>query len=148
MKHYLVKCKFGHVGRHQYLPIAIPIVASSVKEASKRAKRVGGVKKDHKDWCIEGPTEVTVDVFIRAMVDFENDIYFESKSRSRLELFEDRLIAEPNYFRLNGIKTNKKNYHKPRNKDVVKFKINKTKTIIKSLDEEINYHLNFYGGLI
>ncbi|WP_264229685.1 hypothetical protein [Acholeplasma laidlawii] len=147
MKYYLVKCKFGHVGRNKYLPISIPIIASSLKEASKRANAVGGVKKDHKDWCIEGPIEVSEDVFIRAIFDFKGDIYFEKKSRQRLELFEGRLVDEPNYYRLNGIKTNKKNYHKARNKDIVKFKINRNNAIIKAINEEINYHLNSFGGL-
>lgn len=136
MKYFLVKCKFGHVGRNKYLPLVIATVAESAKKASENAKKVGGVKRDHKDWCLEEPVEVDYNVFFKARNEFENDVYFEKRSRSRLYLFKDRLIDEPNYSNVNGLKTNRKIYSKKRDKTLLKFKCKKEKVKIKSIKKE------------
>jgi len=144
MKYYLVKCKFGHVGRTNYLPLVIPVVAQSIKEASEKAKNKGGVKRDHKDWCLERPTEVTREVYRQAKYKFKNDIYFESHSRQRLEIFKVRLVKEKNYTRINGIKTNKKRYIQKRNKNIINFKRKKQEVIIKSkIKEQFNDFMNY-----
>jgi len=135
MSYYLVKCKFGHVGRDKYLPLIIALVAESAKEASNRARNIGGVKRDHKDWCLEGPYEVDYESFEIAREAYKNDIYFEKHSRSRLYLFKDRLVDEPNYTRINGIKTNAKSYYKFRDTSLIDFKRKKEKVIIESLSK-------------
>lgn len=43
-KYYVVTCKFGHGGRDKYLPLDLPIRATSKKEASAKAKKTGGGK--------------------------------------------------------------------------------------------------------
>jgi len=133
MKNFLVKCKFGHVGRNKYLPLIVPVKAETAKEASEFAKRVHGVKKDHKDWCLEEPVDVNCEVYEEAKRVFLNDIYFEKKSRSRIFLFENRLIDETNYSRINGVKRNKKIYTKKRTKSVVEYKNKKDKIYAESL---------------
>ncbi|MGD9909443.1 MAG: hypothetical protein AB7U79_02420 [Candidatus Izemoplasmatales bacterium] len=122
MNYFLVKCKFGHVGRNKYLPLLIPVIAENAKEASSQAKKIGGVKKDHKDWCLEYPKQVEFNEYQKAYIDFRNDIYFEKKSRSRIELFTGRLVDEPNYSNINGIKTNKPIIYHKRNRDVIEYK--------------------------
>ncbi len=145
MKYYLVKCKFGHVGRNKYLPIVIPVIANSVKEASKYARHTGGVKKDHKDWCLEEPKEVDIIEYRQAKVTFDSDIYFEKHSRSRLYLFKNRLVKEKNYHRLNGIKTNKKTYVKKRNKSIIEYKCKRQEEIVKSkVNEQIMALENYF----
>lgn len=120
MKYYLVKCKFGHVGRDKYLPLNIPVIANSLKEASRKAKTFRGVKKDHKDWCLEGPIEISYEEFIYENMIFYNDNYFENKIRSRV----------------NDLKTNTKKYRKARDIETIKFKLKKRNIITKSFKEE------------
>lgn len=122
MSYYLVNCKFGHVGRNKYLPLEIPIIASSVKEASVIAKKCRGVKKNHKDWCLEVPKEVSYDTYKIAFEVYHNDVYFEKHSRSRLELFEERLVDEPNYTIYRDRKTNRIIHIKKRNLETIKYK--------------------------
>lgn len=147
MKYYLVTCKFGHVGRDKYLPLDIPVIADSIKEASFYAKNKGGVKKDHKDWCLRGPIEVSKEMFDNALLSFNNDVYFEKHSRQRLYLFEDRLVDEKNYTRINNSKTNTKIYKKKRSKSVVEFKRKKQLEIIKILMKEQVYVLQHFKNL-
>lgn len=145
MNYYLVKCKFGHVGRDKYLPLNVPIVAESVKKASERAKQVGGVKRDHKDWCLESPIQIEYEDYLDAFTAFRNDIYFEKHSRSRLHLFENRLVDEIQYTRHDKIKTNKKIYQKHRDRDVINFKVKKEKLSLTSLiREQMNDIENYF----
>jgi len=141
MRYYLVKCKFGHVGRDKYLPLEIPVYANSAKEASLKAKRVKGVKRDHKDWCLSEPVLIDKELYEIRLSNFKNDIYFEKKTRPRIHLFEDRLVDEPRYTRINGIKTNKITNIKKRDLETINYKIKKTKEIIKSLMGEIYYYM-------
>lgn len=145
MNYYLVKCKFGHVGRDKYLPLNVPIVAESVKKASERAKQVGGVKRDHKDWCLVSPIQIEYEDYIEAFAVFRNDIYFEKHSRSRLHLFENRLVDELHYTRQDKIKINKKSYQKHRDRDVINYKAKKEKLsltfLIREQLNEIDYYL-------
>lgn len=125
MYYYLVKCKFGHVGRNKYLPLEIPILANSMKEASLIAKKARGVKKNHKDWCLELPKVVSYEEYKNALERYRKDIYFEKHTRSRIELFEERLENEPNYSNHRDKKTNKKNHLKHRDKNTIQYKRNK-----------------------
>lgn len=145
MKYFLVKCKFGHVGRDKYLPLNIPVCASSIKEASKNAKSFRGVKKDHKDWCLEEPTVISFERYQQEKENFRNDIYFEKKTRSRLNQFKDRLVDEPNYSRINGIKTNRIQHKKVRDIEVVHFKMRKQNTIIESFIQEYRHNNDVTG---
>lgn len=148
MKNFLVKCKFGHVGRNKYLPLIVPVKAETTKQASEIAKKVRGVKKDHKDWCLEEPREVDSTIYEAAKEIFYNDIYFEKRSRSRLYLFEGRLVDEVNYTRINGIKTNKKIYSKKRIKSNIQYKYKKERTFVESLlNEQLNSKVGYKFNL-
>jgi hypothetical protein len=139
MKYYLVKCKFGHVGRNHYLPLDVPVKAHSPKEVSEHARNVAGVKRNHKDWCLQEPIEINQDIYEKAYIAFKSDIYFEKKTRSRINLFQDRLVEESTYTRINGNKTNKITYKKKRNMEVITFKRKKQKVILNSkIREQIN----------
>ncbi|NLB84775.1 MAG: hypothetical protein GX794_01485 [Acholeplasmataceae bacterium] len=59
MKYYLIKVKLGHVGRDKYLPMELAIEANNMEEAIAKANIHKGVKRNHKDWCLERPKEVT-----------------------------------------------------------------------------------------
>jgi hypothetical protein len=133
MNYYLVKCKFGHVGRNKYLPLYVPVMAESMKKAVELARNVGGVKRDHKDWCLEVPKQLTKEEYNVYSLEFKSDVYFKKHSRSRLWLFEDRLVDEPNYTRVNGIKTNKKNHSKSRDKEVIAYKHKRENELKQSL---------------
>ena len=133
MNYYLVKCKFGHVGRNKYLPLNVPVMAESIKEAIELARNIGGVKRDHKDWCLEVPVQITLEMYESQRILFKNDVYFQKHSRSRLWLFEDRLIDEPNYTRVNGIRTNRKIYLKSRDKESILYKQKRERELTQSL---------------
>lgn len=139
MKYYLILCKHGHVGRDKYIPINIPIKAKSLEEALQIARSKGGVKRHHPDWCLGKPIEIDEARFLEEKIRYQNDPYFESKTRQNLHMFENRLVKEKNYTFDNKIKTNSKKFLKQKNKDFkVKMartfnKINKLKSII---DEE------------
>lgn len=149
MSYYLVKCKFGHVGRDKYLPLVIALVAESMKEASLKARNMGGVKRDHKDWCLERPYEVDYDHYETARRAYKNDIYFKIHCRSRLFLLKGRLVAEPNYIRMNGIKKNTVTYRKYRDKSIIGFKRKKEKVVIESLSKyQITEISNYKNGYI
>jgi len=146
MNYYSVKCKFGHVGRDKYLPLLVPVFAVNKKNASHKARQKRGIKKDHKDWCLEEPIEISFEEFQKVSSDFHSDIYFEKHSRQRLYLFKDRLKDEPHYLRMNDIKTNKKMYQKNRDVENIKFKIKKTNTYIKSLiQDQRNFKYQYEG---
>jgi hypothetical protein len=145
MKYYVVLCKFGHVGRNKYLPLNIPVIAVSKKEASLKAKSFRGIKKNHKDWCLEEPKEVTFEFYQKERIIFKNDIYFQKKTRSRLSLFSDRLVDEKSYIRINDIKTNTKTYIKTKDVHLIEFKLKKLKVVMDALSDECNYYIKFKG---
>lgn len=112
-KHYVVTCKFGHVGRDKFLPLDLPIKAFNKKEASAKAKKIGGVKRDHPDWCLKGPTEISREEYEELRIKLANDPYWNKKTRQNLDLFRDRLVNEPNYTNIRGFKTNTVTFKKP-----------------------------------
>ncbi|HZJ89186.1 MAG TPA: hypothetical protein VFD05_00690 [Bacilli bacterium] len=120
-RYYLITCKFGHVGRDKYLPLVVPVKARDAKEASDCARNVGGVKKNHKDWCLEEPREVDEATFSAALEAFRNDPYWDKKTRSNKKLFRDRLVDEPNYTRHRGIKTNTVTFKKPTSRQIKSY---------------------------
>lgn len=97
MKYYLFKVKMGHVGKSKYLPMIITIRAMSLDEAVIKANNHGGVKRDHKDWCLAIPREVSYDEFKKQEEITYSDPYWNANTRSNLAIFTDRLIDEPQY---------------------------------------------------
>lgn len=136
MKYYKVKCKFGHVRRDKYLPMYIPVIAINKKQASEAAKKCGGIKRDHKDWCLESPIEISYDDYLIAQIEFNSDLYWKNITRKNLHLFEDRLVDEPNYHRNNGIKTNKIEYIKKQEKSIKTYKKRKIAIILSQSKEK------------
>lgn len=94
----------------------IPIRATSKKEASAKAKKTGGVKRDHPDWCLKGPTEITKEEYNELKAKLVNDPYWNKKTRQNTALFADKLIDEPNYTNRRGIKTNTVTFKKTNNR--------------------------------
>ena len=91
------------------------------------------MKRDHKDWCLDGPREVVHAEYQQALCTYKNDVYFEKHSRSRVYLFRDRVKPELHYTRLNGLKTNKIIYKKIKEKDTINFHRRKEEVILTSL---------------
>lgn len=89
----------GHVGKNKYLPMTLAIKAKDVKDAAKIAKKKPGVKRNHKDWCLEIPVEITYDQYIKQSEINRSDPYSDKKTRQNLKLFRDRIVDEDNYSR-------------------------------------------------
>jgi hypothetical protein len=135
----------GHVGRSKYLPMTLPIKAQDMDEAIKRAKNHGGVKRDHKDWCLESPIETTFEEYEVEQSKTYSDEYWNNKTRTRLQLFEERLEDEPNYHQWKDIKSNRNEFIKLRDESVKIFKLKKMKAIMESLGHQ--YGRNIYKNL-
>ncbi len=133
-KYYIVKAKFGHVGRDKYLPLDIPVRAINKKDASAKAKRMGGVKRDHPDWCLKGPTEVSKEEFIACQTKLSADPYWNKKTRQNINLFKDRLVDEPNYTNHRGLKTNTVSFKKPTTAEIKMFHKRKQQIVLKDLE--------------
>lgn len=134
MAYFLVKCKFGHVGRNMFLPMYVPVEASDSKEASRIAWLHPGVKKQHKDWCLEVPEEVDHGRYVDELDRYRQDIYWQKKTRSRLNLFKERLVKEVNYTRIRDVKTNKKKVFKTKSQ-LELYKIKRYREYIGSLEQ-------------
>jgi hypothetical protein len=93
-KYFKIKVKLGHVTRRKYLPMWLPIRAKTVHEAIAIARNHGGVKRDHQNWCLEIPTEISFQEYLQLERETYNDLYWEGETRNRLDLFNDRLIDE------------------------------------------------------
>lgn len=134
-KYYVVTCKFGHVGRDKYLPLDVPIRAIDKKDASAKAKKMGGVKRDHPDWCLKGPTEITKEEYEALRVVLINDPYWNKKTRQNISLFKHRLVDEPNYTNIRGVKTNTVTFKKPTTAEIKMFHKKKRRILEKDIDD-------------
>ncbi|MDY0214415.1 MAG: hypothetical protein RBS24_02690 [Bacilli bacterium] len=137
-KYYVVTCKFGHVGRDKYLPLDVPIKAFNKKEASEKAKKLGGVKRDHPDWCLKEPQEITREEYDALRIILTTDPYWNKKTRQNIALFKDRLVDEPNYTNIRGVKTNTVSFKKPTTAEIKMFHKKKRKIIEKEIDDLLN----------
>lgn len=96
MKYYLIKCKCGHVGRKQYLAITFPVAGIDMKTAIEKVRQFGGVKKDHKDWCLEKPVEIDKEQFLKEKEKIDKNPYYLRKTKKiKYTLLADILYEEP-----------------------------------------------------
>ncbi|GHU62897.1 hypothetical protein FACS189445_6080 [Spirochaetia bacterium] len=51
-KYFSVRCKCGHVGKGNFIPLEYPIYAATAKDAAAIARNKGGVKHHHRDAII------------------------------------------------------------------------------------------------
>lgn len=123
MEHYLVKAKFGHVGRNNYIVKTIPVYAENGKEAAYKVRWMGRVKHNHKDAIIE-VKKCTLEEYLEQKEINDNDPYFTVHSRQEQEALcegiDDLIISCE-------ILTSKVNKSERINK--VKFKMKKNKLI-------------------
>jgi hypothetical protein len=138
MRYFLFKVKMGHVRRERYLPMTLAIRAVDVEQAVNAAKNHGGVKRDHKDWCLEPPIEVSQEEYKIEKTNLYDDPYWEGNTKARLAMFADRLQKEPNYHARKGIRTNTHEYFKKKDVGARVFKVRRMKEMIDSLDREID----------
>lgn len=89
---YSVKAKCGHVGRHRYMPIDFPIIASTKKEAAKIARNIPRVKHDHKFAILE-VKQINKTEYERLIEVNNSDPYLKIKSKYQQKGLED-LINE------------------------------------------------------
>ena len=141
-KYFVVTCKFGHVGRDKYLPLAVPIKAYTKKEASEKARKLGGVKREHPDWCLKEPEEITKEEYDLLRVQLVNDPYWTKKTRQNVALFKDRLVNEPNYTNIRGVKTNTVTFKKPTTAEIKMFHKRKRKIIEEDLDHLLDEEID------
>ena len=72
----------------------LPIRAKTLQEAIAHARNHGGVKRDHQNWCLEIPVEISFQEYLLLDRETYSDLYWEGETRNRLDLFNDRLIDE------------------------------------------------------
>lgn len=130
MKYYLIEVKMGHVGRNKYLPMILPIKATDLDEAIHKAKNHGGVKRNHKDWCLSKPIEVTYADYVKQELLTYSDSYWNNKTKRHLDDFIDRLIDEPHYKRLQDYYSKSVNYKKVKDRESIIYKMKKMTIII------------------
>ena len=122
----------GHVGRNKYLPMLLPIQANDIQEAVMRARNHGGVKRDHKDWCLDKPIEVDQETYRSQEMLTYNDLYWQNKTKRYLKDIEDRLINEPNYHRQGDINSNRIEFKKKRDKSSIMYRLKKMAILMES----------------
>ncbi len=105
------------------------------KKQALKQKRLGVVKRDHPDWCLKGPTEITKEEYNELKAKLVNDPYWNKKTRQNTALFADRLIDEPNYTNRRGIKTNTVTFKKPTTAEIKMFHQKKRKIRDKEIQE-------------
>jgi len=93
-KYFKIKVKLGHVTRRKYLPMWLPIRAKTIQEAIVIARNHGGVKRDHQNWCLEIPVEISFQDYLILDREVYSDLYWEGETRNRLDLFDERLVNE------------------------------------------------------
>ena len=94
MKYYLIKVKLGHVGRQQYLPMALPIKANNIHEAIKKARNHGGVKRNHKDWCLEIPVEIDLSQYQEQKKLVYENHYWQGMANQMAGNFSSEMVQE------------------------------------------------------
>lgn len=87
-RYFAVTCRCGHVGRDRYIPITFAVIASSAKEASKKASSFPRVKENHKYRIIQNK-EVDYQTFLEIKKTNDEDPYLKIKTKS-----EQRKIQE------------------------------------------------------
>ncbi|GHU60840.1 hypothetical protein FACS189445_1370 [Spirochaetia bacterium] len=92
-KFYSVRCKCGHVGRGNYIPLDFPIYAESATAAAAIARNKGGVKHHHQD-AILAIEEIPYEKFIQIRREYRGDIYWQG-ARANLAVLADRIQKEP-----------------------------------------------------
>jgi len=107
-KYYAVKCKCGHVGRHNYILITYGIIAESAKEAAFIARWLPRCKHHHKD-CIREVTEITIDEYIQIRLINNLDPYLNCSSRKQQKTHDvsGRVFPEEEKELENNISINK-----------------------------------------
>lgn len=137
MRYFLFKCKFGHVGRDKYMAIDVPIAASDMGAAVKKARKTGGVKRDHKNWCLSIPLEINESEYKKKLDEFVHDPFFEKRTRSRRNtVFADRLIDEPNKIKFNQRLSQRNKMRKSRKE------YRKKKSILENEEDKTGGDLN------
>lgn len=125
MKYYLFKVKMGHVGTNYYLPMSIAITGKDIKHAVSNARNHPGVKRDHKDWCLEIPKEITKEEHNLIRTAVWLDPYWNKETRKNVKDFRTRLVQE--------VKDVKK-----RNKEIKKYNRN-----TKYKEDYLNYEIQY-----
>lgn len=90
--HYMVIAKGGHVGRDQYMPMYIPIKASSKKEAAFKVTHMPRVKKDHKDKILD-VYKISKEVFYKQVENNKKDPYFQAHSKQEQNQHLDSILS-------------------------------------------------------
>jgi len=126
-KYFKIKVKLGHVSRRKYLPMFLPIQARSIQEVVDIARRHGGVKSDHPNWCLEKPVEITYEEFLTLDKQTYSDLYWQGKTRSHVGLFADRLVDEDDSYSSDYDYHKNKRVNAKRNSDQRTFLIKKNK---------------------
>ena len=109
-KYFSVKTKCGHVGKYHCVWINFAIYAETAKEAARKVREIGRVKRHHKDF-INSIEKLDFDTFMKLKAQNNADPYLHCKSvqeQRTIEGFEERIeLDEYNIARFSK-KTTKK----------------------------------------
>ena len=108
IKYYICQCMMGHVGKHNYIPMELPIKASSAKDASKIAMTKPRVKKNRKGVVLE-TREVSYTEFLNQCFKNNNNPYFQCHSiqEQRMPCNLDDYILYDDYYDEKSYESNK-----------------------------------------
>ena len=87
MNKYEVKCKCGHVWKHNYIAISFPIFANHGKEAASKARKIPRVKHNHKD-AILSVKKITDEEFMYLVNNNREDLYLRCQSKQEQSLID------------------------------------------------------------
>lgn len=139
MKNYLVEVKVGHVGKSNFIRMILPIKAENPIKAIQLAKNHGGVKRNHKDWCLSQPIEVSNEEFQVQKSKTYNDPYWLGRTTQQLGIFVSRLEKEKNFSNFREKRTNTKRFFKEKNESNSWYQIKKTKEILQAKNLQMIY---------
>lgn len=81
MSYFVVKAKFGHVGRNNYILKNLYFCADSGKEAAEKARWTSRVKHHHKD-AIREVKKISLEEYSFGIDEMSNDLYFKVRNSS------------------------------------------------------------------
>lgn len=124
MEYYLVRAKFGHVGRNRYIVKAIPVYCENGREAAYRVRWMSRVKHHAKDAIID-VIKIDLEQYLAQIEINKNDAYFSVRSKQE----QNRLCQDiSEHIQFNKIPNNRE--YKNNRKEKINFKMKKNKIII------------------
>lgn len=113
-RYYAVTAKCGHVKKHKYIEMVLPVMAVDGKKAAKLARSIPRVKHDHKD-AIVTVEEICEERYYELKEALNNDPYWAcdnvQQQRAILDL-DERILEEKRFERKETAKASREYRYK------------------------------------